>query len=43
MPSVPWTEWKSWDNWKRLCGAEIEERGLTDNLRQIEERGYTVL
>ena len=43
MPSVPWTEWKTWENWKRLSGAEVEERGLTDNLREIVERGYTVL
>ena len=43
MKTKNWSEWRSWENWKKMASQQIEERGLSKNLKQIEEQGFTVL
>ena len=38
-----WSEWRTWENWKQLAYSQIEARGLTGNLEELEAQGYTVL
>ena len=38
-----WSEWRTWENWKQLAYTQIEARGLTGNLEELEAQGYTVL
>jgi hypothetical protein len=38
-----WSEWRTWENWKKMASQQIEARGLTGNLEELEAQGYTVL
>ena len=43
MLTKKWSEWRTWENWKKMASQQIEERGLTKNLDEIEEQGFTVI
>ena len=29
-------EWRTWEDWKKIASQQIEARGLTKNLEEIE-------
>ena len=36
-------EWRTWEDWKKIASQQIEARGLTKNLEEIEAQGFTVI
>ena len=43
MLTKKWSEWRTWENWKKMASQQIEARGLTKNLEEIEAHGFTVI
>ena len=43
MLTKKWSEWRTWENWKEIASQQIEARGLTKNLEEIEAQGFTVI